>query len=102
MQLLLDRGWRILARPDQPGQPITPVGFDDKLPPEGDGVPPSPQFINMDENGMGVRFEFQALAGDRNLRNKVFDAVDIHGDWLRLQTGIYEITRQIDARLRAP
>jgi hypothetical protein len=28
------------------------------------------------------------------------DAVDIHGDWLRLQTSIDEITRQIDARLQ--
>jgi hypothetical protein len=57
---------------------------------------------DMDEDGMGVRFEFQALVGDRNLRNKVFDAVDIHGDWLRLQRSIYEITKQIDARLGAP
>jgi hypothetical protein len=55
----------------------------------------------MDEEGMGVRFEFTALAADRNLKNKVFDAVDIHGDWLRLQTGIYEITKQIDAQLSA-
>lgn len=55
----------------------------------------------MDENGMGVRFDFTALAADRNLRNKVFDAVDTHGDWLRLQTSIYEITRKINARLAA-
>ncbi len=55
----------------------------------------------MDDEGMGVRFDFATLAGDRNLKNKVFDAVDIHGDWLRLQTGIYEITKQIDARLSA-
>jgi hypothetical protein len=55
----------------------------------------------MDEEGMGVRFEFTALAADRHLKNKVFDAVDIHGDWLRLQTSIYEITKQIDARLTA-
>ena len=57
---------------------------------------------DMDEDGMGVRFEFQALTADRNLKNKVFDAVDVHGDWLRLQTGIYEITKQIDAHLKAP
>ena len=55
----------------------------------------------MDESGMGVRFDFGAIVGDRNLKNNVFDAVDIHGDWLRLQTSIYEITKQIDARLRA-
>jgi hypothetical protein len=56
---------------------------------------------DMDEEGMGVRFDFAALAADRNLKNKVFDAVDIHGDWLRLQTSIYEITKKIDARLGA-
>jgi hypothetical protein len=53
----------------------------------------------MDETGMGVRFEIATLAADRMLRNKVFDAVDVHGDWLRMQTSIYEITKQIDARL---
>jgi hypothetical protein len=53
----------------------------------------------MDEEGMGVRFDFATLAADRNLRNKVFDAVDIHGDWLRLQASIYEITKQINAQL---
>ena len=53
----------------------------------------------MDETGMGVRFDFAALAADRNLRNKVFDAVDTHGDWLRVQTSIYEITKQINAQL---
>lgn len=56
---------------------------------------------NMDQEGMGVRFDFATLAEDRNLKNKVFDAVDIHGDWLRLQTHIYEITKKIDARLNA-
>lgn len=56
----------------------------------------------MDETGMGVRFDFATLAADRNLRNKVFDAVDTHGDWLRLQTSIYEITKQINAQLTAP
>lgn len=53
----------------------------------------------MDETGMGVRFDFEQLAGDRDLRNKVFDAVDVHGDWLRLQTSIYEITKEIEAEL---
>ena len=56
---------------------------------------------DMDEDGMGVRFDFADLAADRNLRNQVFDAVDIHGDWLRLLSSIYEITRQIDTRLSA-
>jgi hypothetical protein len=56
----------------------------------------------MDETGMGVRFDFATLAADRNLRNKVFDAVDTHGDWLRLQTSIYEITKRINAQLTAP
>ncbi|MEM7262377.1 MAG: hypothetical protein AAF488_10345 [Planctomycetota bacterium] len=27
------------------------VGFDDKIPPLGDGIPPSPQFVNMDQDG---------------------------------------------------
>lgn len=56
----------------------------------------------MDESGMGVRFDFEALAADRVLKNNVFDAVDIHGDWLRLQASIYEITKKIDSRLNAP
>ncbi|KPK60357.1 MAG: hypothetical protein AMJ59_06455 [Gammaproteobacteria bacterium SG8_31] len=56
---------------------------------------------DMDEDGMGVRFDFAALVSDRDLKNKVFDAVDIHGDWLRLQTSVYEITKNIDARLNA-
>jgi len=55
----------------------------------------------MDESGMGVRFEFAAIAGDRMLKNNVFDAVDIHGDWLRLQTSIYEITKKLRSRLDA-
>lgn len=54
---------------------------------------------DMDENGVGVRFDFTALVIDRNLRKKVFNAVDIHADWLRLQSGIYEITKQIEASL---
>ena len=54
---------------------------------------------DLDELGMGVRFEFEELVGNRDLRNKVFDAVDIHGDWLRLQTSIYDLTKRIDERL---
>jgi len=57
---------------------------------------------DMNEDGMGVRFDFAALTGDRNLKNKVFNAVDIHGDWLRIHRAIYEITKQIDAQLSAP
>ena len=53
----------------------------------------------MDEEGMGVRFDFATLAADRNLRNKVFDAVDTHDDWLRLQSSIYEITKRISEQL---
>ena len=53
----------------------------------------------MDETGMGVQFDFAQLAADRDLRNKVFDAVDVHGDWLRLQSSIYEITKAIEAEL---
>jgi hypothetical protein len=56
---------------------------------------------DMDERGMGVRFNFPEIAGDRVLKNKVFDAVDIHGDWLRLQTMIYEATREIELRLES-
>ena len=55
----------------------------------------------MYESEMGVEFDFPTLAADRDLRNKVFDAVDVHGDWLRLQVSIYEITRQIAERLNA-
>ena len=55
----------------------------------------------MDENGMAVRFDFAELAADRNLKNKVFDAVDIHSDWLRLQSSIYTLTKKIDAQLSA-
>ena len=56
---------------------------------------------DMDEKGMGVRFDFADLPADRNLGNKVFNAVDIHGDWLRLQSAIHEITKQIDTQLGA-
>lgn len=55
----------------------------------------------MDESGMGVRFDFSAIANDRFLKNNVFDAVDIHSDWLRFQTRIHEITKEIDSRLNA-
>ena len=55
----------------------------------------------MDEQGMGVRFDFATLAADGNLKNKVFHAVDIHGDWLGMQTRIYDITKQISAQLTA-
>ena len=54
---------------------------------------------DMKEGGMGVRFDFADLAGDRNLKNKVFDAVDIHYDWLETQSRIYEVTKQINTRL---
>ncbi len=38
---------------DDPGDAVfARVGFDDKIPPPGDGVVPSPVFVNMDENGM--------------------------------------------------
>ena len=53
----------------------------------------------MNEWEMGVEFDFATLAADRNLRNKVFDAVDVHGDWLRLQESIYEVTNQIRVQL---
>jgi hypothetical protein len=55
----------------------------------------------MDESAMGVRFDIAPIAADRVLKNNVFDAVDIHSDWLRFQTNIYEITKEIDARLSA-
>ncbi len=39
--------------PNLPGLGVfARVGFDGLIPPPGDGVPPSPQFINMDEDGM--------------------------------------------------
>jgi hypothetical protein len=41
------------AEAAEPGEGVfARVGFDDKIPPPGDGVAPSPQFVNMDENGM--------------------------------------------------
>jgi hypothetical protein len=53
----------------------------------------------MNEDGMGVRYDFAVLAADRRLKNKVFEAIDVHADWLALQTDIYETTRQIGERL---
>jgi hypothetical protein len=54
---------------------------------------------DMDEGDMGARFDFATLAADRNLKNKVFDAVDTHADWLKLQTSIANVTRNINIRL---
>jgi hypothetical protein len=53
----------------------------------------------MNEEGMGVRYDFVVLAADRRLKNKVFEAIDVHADWLALQTDIHETTRQIGERL---
>jgi hypothetical protein len=53
----------------------------------------------MTEAGIGVRYDFAVLAADRNLRNKVFEAIDVHGDWLARQTEIHETTRKIGERL---
>jgi hypothetical protein len=53
----------------------------------------------MDEEGMGVRYDFAVLAADRSLKNKVFEAIDVHADWLALQADIHETTRQIGERM---
>ena len=53
----------------------------------------------MNEEAMGVRYDFAELAADRRLKNKVFEAIDVHADWLALQTDIFETTRQIGDRL---
>jgi hypothetical protein len=53
----------------------------------------------MNEEGMGVRYDFAVLSADRRLKNKVFEAIDVHGDWLAVQTDIYQTTRQIGERL---
>jgi len=53
----------------------------------------------MSEEDMAVRFDFAALVADRQLRNKVFDAVDVHRDWLDRQNGIHQTTQQIAGRL---
>jgi hypothetical protein len=43
------------AREDRLGAGVfARVGFDGKIPPPGDGVAPSPQFVDMDENGMAT------------------------------------------------
>ena len=40
---------------DEPGDAVfARVGFDGKIPPPGDGLPPSPAFVDMDENGMAT------------------------------------------------
>lgn len=53
----------------------------------------------LNEDGMGVRYDFAELAADRNLKNQVFEAADIHGDWLAIQADIFETTKQIGVRL---
>jgi hypothetical protein len=53
----------------------------------------------MNEEGMGVRYDFAVLAADRNLKNQVFEAVDVHADWLSIQAEIFETTKQIGVRL---
>ncbi len=41
------------TNPNEPGQGVyARVGFNGRIPPPGDGEPPDPQFINMDENGL--------------------------------------------------
>ena len=53
----------------------------------------------MNEDGMGVRYDFAALAADREVRNGVFEAIDVHADWLAMQSDIYKTARQIGERL---
>ena len=53
----------------------------------------------MNEDGMGVRYDFAVLAADRDVRNGVFEAIDVHGDWLAMQSDIHETTRRIGERL---
>jgi hypothetical protein len=53
----------------------------------------------MNEEGMGARYDFAVLAADRSMKNKVFEAIDVHGDWLARQTDIHQTTRQIGERL---
>jgi hypothetical protein len=41
------------TQPEESGAGVyARVGFDGRIPPPGDGIPPSPQFVNMDGNGM--------------------------------------------------
>ena len=43
------------AEADEPGEGVfARLGFDGLIPPLGDGVFPSPQFVDMDENGMAT------------------------------------------------
>jgi hypothetical protein len=56
----------------------------------------------MDERVMGVRFDLQELASDRNVKNLVFDAIDVHSDWLKRQTSLHATTVKIAARLGVP
>ena len=53
----------------------------------------------MNEDNVGVNFKFSEMVGDRVLKNNIYDAVDIHSDWLRFQDDIYEITQKIHKRL---
>lgn len=54
---------------------------------------------SMDESSMAVRFDFAELAADRNVKNLVFEAIDVHQDWLNRQLVLRDLTRQIAARL---
>jgi len=50
-----DQAQQTIGEPDaaEPGEGVyARVGFDGLIPPPGDGVFPSPQFVDMDENGM--------------------------------------------------
>jgi hypothetical protein len=53
----------------------------------------------MNEEGMGARYDFAVLAADRSMKNKVFEAIDVHGDWLARQTDIHQTTALIGERL---
>lgn len=53
----------------------------------------------MDEASMSVRFDIRDLAADRGVKNMAFQAIDVHSDWLGLQSELRETTRQIAARL---
>ena len=53
----------------------------------------------MNEEGMRVRYDFTALAADRDVKNGVFEAIDVHADWLVMQIDLYSTTRQIGERL---
>lgn len=53
----------------------------------------------MNEEGVGVRYDFAALAADRDVKNGVFEAIDVHADWLAMQSDIHETTMKIGDRL---